>query len=119
MYFTKVNADTVLFETKRCFGFASVARNYIGRNYRGHLVEALSRRWEGVTAPEIVEAMSVTEALSWINRKGWSNVIVELDCCVVVQVIRSVVTMQSSFGLVISDGKSLLSQLRSIQLSLI
>lgn len=36
------------------------------------------------TTPMLVEALGVREMLSWIHDRGWSRVIVEIDCLQVV-----------------------------------
>ena len=98
----KVNVDAALFPEEDKFSFACVARND-----QGHAIEAITCCKQGVTSPEMAEAIGVKEALSWIKRKSWQRVIVETDCLTVVQALRSPVSMDSYFGSIISDCKSL------------
>lgn len=42
--------------------------------------------------------MAVKEALSWVKDKQWREVVIETDCLVVVQAIRSKVPMTSPFS---------------------
>ena len=75
-------------------------------------MEAHSFCKSGTSSPELAEAMGIREALSWIKSTHWSNVIIETDCLVAVQGIRSSVVMLSYYGRIISDCKDLLNELK-------
>lgn len=55
--------------------------------------------------------MGIREALSWIKDKSLTNVIVETDCLVAIQAIRSSEQMLSYFGRIIERCKTLLRKL--------
>lgn len=57
--------------------------------------------------------MSVKEALSWVKEKQWREVVIESDCLMVIQAIRSKVPMTSPFGSTIMDCRSLVAELNT------
>ena len=105
----KINVDATNILGAETYGFASIARDHLGV-----VVEAFSVCRSGVIRPELGEAMDVREALSWIKRRGWTNVRLETDSLMVFQGIRSHVVMISYFGSVIEECKGLLNDLGSI-----
>uniref|UniRef100_A0A803PJ82 Reverse transcriptase domain-containing protein n=1 Tax=Cannabis sativa TaxID=3483 RepID=A0A803PJ82_CANSA len=105
----KVNVDVAVFEGSQGYGFGAVAKNEIG-----YLIEGVTRSYLGVVRPELVEAIGVREALSWIKAKGWQQVTLESDCLLVIQAIRSPMRMISSFGSVIQECKALLLELGNV-----
>ncbi|XP_060965211.1 uncharacterized protein LOC133034187 [Cannabis sativa] len=102
------------FEKENVYGFGVVARDS-----SGHLVGLTSKYQVGSYAAEVIEALSVKEALSWLKGKGWSKVKVETDSMVSVQAIFSKQQMTSIFGLIIDDYKFLLSSLQNVSLRFI
>uniref|UniRef100_A0A803QAV1 RNase H type-1 domain-containing protein n=1 Tax=Cannabis sativa TaxID=3483 RepID=A0A803QAV1_CANSA len=89
----KVNVDASIFGSSQDYGDGIVARDE-----HGYMLEGVSRLCHGNIRPELAEAIGVREALSWIKDKQWPNVILETDCLVVVQAIRSLIHMISFFG---------------------
>lgn len=77
----------------------------------GELVEAKSKCCMENIAPENAKSISVREALSWIIKKRARDVLVKIDCLVVVQVLRSSGVFPSYFGRFIEDWRTLLSEL--------
>ena len=68
----------------------------IARDHEGRLAEAASSCRKGcIDHPELAEAIGIKEALSWVKAKDWRRVILETDCLVVTQAIRSAVARQS------------------------
>lgn len=104
---TKVNTDAAIFQASSCFSFA-----YAARDQDGKLIKARASCKQGQIQPESAEAIGIREALSWIKDKGLTDVIVETDCLVAVQAIRSSKHMVSYFGRIIQQCKSLLSKLQ-------
>uniref|UniRef100_A0A803NYG4 Reverse transcriptase domain-containing protein n=1 Tax=Cannabis sativa TaxID=3483 RepID=A0A803NYG4_CANSA len=100
----KINVDAALFEGEGSYGYGIVARNSSGL-----LLDALAVCNRGSFLPEVVEAIGVKEALSWIKTKGWGKVEIETDSMLTVQAIRTSHTMSSVFGVVVNDCKHLLS----------
>ncbi|XP_074324121.1 uncharacterized protein LOC141661039 [Apium graveolens] len=109
----KVNTDAAIFDNSQCFSFSAVARDH-----EGGLIEAISRCEGGQLASEVVEALGIKEALSWIKRKSWMEVVVETDSLVCVQAIRSGSVMLSYFGRVIAQCKQLPEELKDRNVSL-
>lgn len=103
----KINTDAAIFETSNCFSYSRVARNHASE-----LVEAFSKCIQGSVNPEMEEAIGIREALSWTKKKKWNNVVVETDCLVVVQAIRSSTTLLSYFGRIIEECKYALEELK-------
>ncbi|XP_074342149.1 uncharacterized protein LOC141679584 [Apium graveolens] len=102
-----VNTDATLFEDSGHFSFSILARDH-----EGCMVEAKACCKQGSIAPELAEAIGVREALSWIKSKDWPQVIIETDCLVIVQAIRSSYASVSYFSRVIDECKQHLSDLR-------
>lgn len=69
-----------------------------------------------LVAPVLAEAMAVKEALSWIDSMRWPSVILEADCLVVVQAIRSRTPMRSRFGVLISQCRDYMHSLNNVEL---
>lgn len=107
MNMIKVNTDAALFEESGHFSFSILARDH-----EGSMLEAKACCKQGSVSPEFAKAIGVREALSWIKSKNWSQVIVETDCLVVVQAIRSSYASLSYFGRVIDECKQHLIDLR-------
>lgn len=64
----------------------------------------------------MAEAIAVKEALSWVKEMRWSPIIVESDCLVVIQLIRSAATMRSRLGKVIEECRELARQINNSRL---
>ncbi|KAM6558367.1 hypothetical protein CsatA_027606 [Cannabis sativa] len=110
----KINVDEAIFQEQNKFGFGCVTRDT-----NGMLLEAISASRFGVVKPEIAETIGIKEALSWIERKQWSSVVIETDALVVVQAINSSILMPSQFGLLVGDCRILLSSLNNISLKFV
>ncbi|XP_062076333.1 uncharacterized protein LOC133781375 [Humulus lupulus] len=110
----KINVDATLFQQESSYGFGLVARDSSGR-----LIEAKTCYQGGVFPDEVVEAMGIKEALSWIKSKNWHNVEIETDSMLSVQSIRSNQIMSSIFGLLIQDCQILLSSLHNVHVRFI
>lgn len=96
----KVNVDAAIFETPNCYSFALVARDH-----NGSLIEASSRCISGNIAPEMAEAMGIREALSWVKQKIQAPCIIETDCLIMVQAIRSTSIKLSYLGRLVEDAR--------------
>ncbi|XP_074353914.1 uncharacterized protein LOC141690814 [Apium graveolens] len=70
----KVTGDAALFEEHASFGTGLVARDH-----RGDLVLAKTSYHGEKILLEIMEAIAIKEALSWIKMKGWAQVELEAD----------------------------------------
>ncbi|XP_060959266.1 uncharacterized protein LOC133030514 [Cannabis sativa] len=107
----KINVDAALFHQEGSYGYALVARDS-----SANLIEAKTCFQGGYYTAEIVEALGIKEALSWIKRENWTNVQIESDSLLSVQAIRSNQHFSSNFGLLIQDCQLLLSSLQSVNL---
>ncbi|KAM6559477.1 hypothetical protein CsatA_028716 [Cannabis sativa] len=110
----KINVDAALFPRDNSYGFGIVARDSLGK-----LVEAKSCYFRGTYDAEVVEAMGVKEALSWIKSKNWFDVEIETDSMLTVHGIRSNQSLNSIFGLIIHDCQVLFSSLNNVKLCFI
>ncbi|XP_074336620.1 uncharacterized protein LOC141673779 [Apium graveolens] len=106
-----VSVDAAIFAEEGAFGSGLVARDYEGR-----LVEAETKLHYGMASPEKAEVMAIKEALSWIDRMGWTEVIVESDCLAVVQAIRSTTEMRSRLGVLIKDCRNYIKNSNKVSL---
>ncbi|XP_062114673.1 uncharacterized protein LOC133825790 [Humulus lupulus] len=109
----KLNVDAAFFSEAATHSFAGIVRDHTGA-----FVEAFSCCRMGAVAPELGEAMGVWEALSWIKRRKLVQVAVETDSLMVVQALRSRISMASYFGCVIDECKQLWKDLSSVLLIL-
>ncbi|KAM6575627.1 uncharacterized protein LOC133039781 [Cannabis sativa] len=105
----KINVDASIFEGQNRFGGA-----FVVRDHNGLLVEGRTKLYIGNMVPAVVEALSFQEALSWIKDHSTSPVWVETDCLLVVQALRSSISLASYFGCVIQECKALLASLRNV-----
>ncbi|XP_060974729.1 uncharacterized protein LOC133039791 [Cannabis sativa] len=107
----KINVDGTVFKDTNKIGTGFVARDCNGR-----IIEAFSTISSVSCRLKIAKILSVKEALSWIKRNNKSNVILETDCILVVQVILSSVFMPSIFGLFVQDCQFILSSLSNVSI---
>lgn len=110
----KVNTDAAIFEASKCFSFSVIARDH-----RGQLMEAFSRCRSGSVSPVMAETIGIKEAFSWVKKQELTGVVVEADCLVAIQAIRSSAVKLSYMGRIIEDCKNLLVELKDHQVSLI
>ncbi|KAL1833637.1 hypothetical protein ACET3Z_003288 [Daucus carota] len=103
----RINTDAALFSDTNRFSHAQVVRDH-----NGELVEAMSSCRQGTISPEAAEAMGIREALSWVKQKQKQDGVVETDCLVVVQWIRSSYATLSYVGRLVEDCKQLLMDLQ-------
>lgn len=104
----KINTDAALFKDPRRYSYALIVRDY-----KGDLVEAVSKCSQGRVTPEFAEAISIREALSWTKNAGKENVIVESDCLQVVQLIRNSYSSLSYLGRVVQECRDLMLQCKA------
>lgn len=107
----KINVDAALFAEMGKYSYACVVRDS-----RGQFLEAISSCKQGMVNPEMAEVLGVREALSWIKRKSWQRVVVESDSLLVIQSIRSSVSMMSYFGSIVEECRSMLKELPEVKL---
>ena len=84
----------------------------VARNYLGHCIGAVARGRSGMVLPEVAEILGIKEALSWVKDKGWQDVIIESDCLVAIQSIRSGTILHSYYGRLVEECKHLLLLLK-------
>uniref|UniRef100_A0A803Q5E7 procollagen-proline 4-dioxygenase n=1 Tax=Cannabis sativa TaxID=3483 RepID=A0A803Q5E7_CANSA len=112
--YIKINIDAALFHHENFYGFGIVVRDDLGK-----LIEAKTCYKAGNYSAEVVEALGIKEALSWIKSNNWQKVEVETDSLLVVQAIRSDHNMSSTFGLITKDCHALLLSLTDVNLRFI
>ncbi|KAM6553083.1 hypothetical protein CsatB_013845 [Cannabis sativa] len=61
----------------------------VARDCHGNIVEAFNQGHVGRVQPEVAEMVDIKEALSWIDRHNWGQVILESNSLVCVQAIQS------------------------------
>ncbi|XP_062089241.1 uncharacterized protein LOC133795796 [Humulus lupulus] len=107
----KINVDAASFNEASKHSFAGIARDH-----NGTFIEAFSVCRAGTVSPELGEVLGVHEALSWIKRRRWVDAVIETDSILVVQALRSNISMDSYFGCVIDDCKVLWKDLNSVSI---
>lgn len=85
-------------------------------DWRGELIQARSKLFQGREKSEIAEMVAIKEALSWIKSVRWPTVVIESDCLVAVQAIRSKTPMRSPFGVIVEECRRHIFELNNIQL---
>lgn len=94
----KITVDAATFEEFSAFGVGMLARDHTREVVLGKSV-VCSRK----VSPDYAEAMAIEEALSWVKGERWKEVIIESDCLVAIQAIRSKMIMISPYGQVINE----------------
>ncbi|KAM6584020.1 hypothetical protein CsatB_011022 [Cannabis sativa] len=107
----KINVDAALFPNDNSYGYGLVVRDNTGK-----FLEAKTSHFSGSYPAEVIEALGIKEALSWIKGKNWENVVLESDSLLSVQAIRSNQKMSSTFGIVIEDCRLLFSSLNNVKI---
>uniref|UniRef100_A0A803Q660 Reverse transcriptase n=1 Tax=Cannabis sativa TaxID=3483 RepID=A0A803Q660_CANSA len=107
----KINVDGATFETENEYGYGIVACDS-----EGNVIDFVAKYFHGSFPAEVVEALGIKEALSWIKDKGWSTIEVETDSLLTIQAVFSQQQMTSVFGLITHDCKSCLSSLPNVSL---
>ena len=98
----EINVDAASFNEASTHSFAGIARDH-----EWAFVEGFSVCRTGVVSPELGEVMGVWEALSWIKRRKWVQIVIETNSLLVVQALRSSLSIDSYFGWIIDEGKVL------------
>ncbi|XP_060970023.1 uncharacterized protein LOC133037184 [Cannabis sativa] len=105
----KINVDGATFEKDNAYGFGIVACDSKSR-----IIDFMVKYSHRSSSAEVVEALRVKEALSWLKGKSWNMVEVETNSLLTVQAIFSHQQMTSVFGLITNDCKTLLSSLSNV-----
>ncbi|XP_060968324.1 uncharacterized protein LOC133035899 [Cannabis sativa] len=80
----KINVDAASFEQENSYGYGMAARDQLGSPLH------IQAEYHGGYFPsEVVEAMGIKEALSWIKANHWKGVTIESDSMLAVQAIHS------------------------------
>lgn len=107
----KITVDAANFDEQNAYGIGLIAWDCTGA-----LLEAKMKLFQGNARPEFAEAMAIKEALSWTMRWGELKVVIESDCLVVIQAIRSKALMRSSFGGIIMECRKHFIQSNNLEL---
>ncbi|KAL8155665.1 hypothetical protein AgCh_000896 [Apium graveolens] len=91
--YMKISADAAVFNEYNSTGLGLIARDD-----NGELIQARTQYKAGMISSTMAEALAIKEALSWIKAMGWSKVLVESDCLIAIQAIRSKAPLFSPFG---------------------
>lgn len=110
--YVKCNVDAALFSDQKCFGVGMCIRNSQGR-----FIKALSRWFECTPRPLEAEALGLKEAILWLSELGLSNVLIGLDCKLLVDGIVDGTKNQSEFGNIMSTCRSLLTHFPNFKIS--
>lgn len=89
---------------------------FIARDEEGTLLEAKTRVHTNSITAVLAAAMTIMEALGWIDEMKWPTVILVPDYLVIIQAIRSTIPMRSHFGSIIEECRGYLRRLNKIGL---
>uniref|UniRef100_A0ACD5VMN9 Uncharacterized protein n=1 Tax=Avena sativa TaxID=4498 RepID=A0ACD5VMN9_AVESA len=84
------------------------------RDHTGSLLFACNEGVEGITAPELAEAIAVRRALSITRDKGFQKLILLTDCLSLIHRILSSEKDRSAVGTVVSDIKCLATDFSTV-----
>lgn len=101
----KINVDAALFQHEHRYGYGVVARDH-----NSIFLEAKVTGFGGDVTAEMAEVLGFKEALSWAKTKHWRKVILETDCIRVIQAMRSLIVLQSTFSMIIEQCKKLVQE---------
>ncbi|KAL8093577.1 hypothetical protein AgCh_035457 [Apium graveolens] len=90
---------------------------YVGQRWRRRSDSRYIEAIPGYVKLEFALALAVKEALAWNKENKWEIMVIELDCLVVVQEIRSKVGMHSPFADIIMVCRKLVTALNIALLS--
>jgi hypothetical protein len=96
-----VNVDATIFSASNRMGSGVVIRDH-----NGACLATCSEHFEGITSPELAEAMAARQALCFAKSEGFEKVIVQSDCLLVVQRVNSSTTDRSINGPVMKSSRS-------------
>ncbi|XP_074374517.1 uncharacterized protein LOC141714920 [Apium graveolens] len=106
----KITVDAAIFSELENSGIGIIARDH-----HGSLLEAMTRRFNEVMNPSMVEVIAIKEALSWAKDKQWNQITIESDCLGVIQLIRRSTPMRSVLGKVIKECRRLISDWNNVE----
>ncbi|GAU39501.1 hypothetical protein TSUD_68650 [Trifolium subterraneum] len=106
--FDSVHEDTLVWKMEHD-GLYSVGIGMCIRDDQGCFVKARTEWIEPILDVEIGEAMGLLRALKWIDELQLHNTDVEVDCKRVVDGLNSKRNINSDFGAILSDCRSLLA----------
>ena len=101
-----VNSDAAIFSSSNSMGFGAVIHDH-----NGSCLAACGEHVEGVTSPELAEALALRHAISFAVEEGFVHMVVASDCLSVIQRVLSPEVDRSALGAVTEDVKR---QARSI-----
>ncbi|XP_074374476.1 uncharacterized protein LOC141714880 [Apium graveolens] len=107
----KITVDAAIMEHQGVSGIGLIARDHAG-----NLILARTRCIVEIMNPTLAEAIAVKEALSWAKELPGANFVIESDCLVVVQLIRSATPMRSRIGQIIEECRRSLQELNNVKL---
>jgi ribonuclease HI len=107
-----INVDAALFPSSGKMGVGVVIRNHLGTCLAG-----CSELLDGVTAPELAEALEMRHAVSLATDEGFSKIQVVSDCLSLVQRINSQVQDRSYVGVVVQDIKTIATSFHEFSVS--
>ncbi|KAL8098499.1 hypothetical protein AgCh_031317 [Apium graveolens] len=107
----KITVDAAIMEHQGVSGIGLIARDHAG-----NLILARTRCIVEIMNPTLAEAIAVKEALSWVKELPGANFVIESDCLVVVQLIRSATPMRSRIGQIIEECRRSLQELNNVKL---
>ena len=102
--------DAALFHNEHRYGYGVVARDH-----NGNFIEAKAAGFAGSITTEMAEVLGFKEALSWVKAKQWRKVILETDCIRVIQAMRSLTVLASTFRLIIEYCKKLVHEIANAE----
>jgi ribonuclease HI len=104
-----VNVDAAVFQAEHRMGWGAVVRDHTGS-----VLLACNEGVDGITAPEMAEAVAVRQALSITRDKGFQKIILMSDCLSLIQRILSSEKDRSAVGIVVADIKSLATEFSTV-----
>jgi ribonuclease HI len=110
----KCNVDAVIFREQNFFGVGMCLRDD-----KGNFIRAQTTWNHDNPLPQEAEVWGLKMVISWLQDLGFSNVVIELDCKLVVDGIRGKLNFLTEFGTMLFACKASLSSLSNVRIRFI
>ncbi|KAK2404967.1 hypothetical protein QL285_054266 [Trifolium repens] len=110
----KCNVDAAIFKEQNCYGAGMCIRDD-----KGNFIRAQTLWSYGNPLPHEAEAWGLKAAIFWLRNLGYSSVVIELDCKLVVDGITGKLNFRTEFGMLLYACKASLFALSNFRISFI
>ncbi|CAN1181229.1 hypothetical protein LINPERHAP2_LOCUS35257 [Linum perenne] len=80
------------------------------RDHEGRILKHRRISWPGVWSSKEAEARALLESLSWVEKEGFQQAIIESDAQLVVQAVRGICSDITEFGEIVRGCRSIMDR---------